>query len=156
MDNTFRPVDLNFDTVRAIFSECIPTANVSKNITAVSLQQISRGFPKDSEPVYFDTDKLDANKKTVRYLLGQLYAFHRGDVLLPIAVVLKKYNGYLWSKDKMASLYLLHLGMATGQFSGPSAENLSCLVFEIIKPTLSPKDPNFPEWWEKNKSYWEG
>ena len=24
-----------------------------------------------------------------------------------------------------------------------------------LPPTLSPKDPNFPEWWEKHKSEWE-
>lgn len=24
-----------------------------------------------------------------------------------------------------------------------------------IKPTLSPKDPNFPAWWEKHKTEWE-
>ena len=26
---------------------------------------------------------------------------------------------------------------------------------DIIKPTLSPKDPNFPAWWEAHKSEWE-
>lgn len=24
-----------------------------------------------------------------------------------------------------------------------------------VKPTLSPKDPNFPAWWEQHKSEWE-
>lgn len=24
-----------------------------------------------------------------------------------------------------------------------------------ITPTLSPKDPNFPEWWEQHKAEWE-
>ena len=155
MSDTFRPMDLNFETIKQIFIDCVPVGEQTKNICAVTLQQIARGFPKDSEPVYFDTDKLDANKKTIRYLVGQLYVIHRGDILLPVSDILKKYNGYLWSKDKVASLFLLHLGIGTAQFSGPSAEHLSCLIFEKIEPTLSPKDPNFPAWWEQRKSEWE-
>ena len=31
-------------------------------------------------------------------------------------------------------LFLLHLGIGTAQFSGPSAEHLSCLIFEKIEP----------------------
>lgn len=145
------PKDLNFETIQQIFKDCIPVGNQTKNITAVSLQQISGGFPKDSDPVYFDTDKLEENKQNIQYLLGQLYAIHRGDVLLHMSDILKKYNGYLWSKDKIASIFILHLGMGIGQFSGPSAENLSCLIFEKIEPTLSPKDPNFEEWYKGYK-----
>lgn len=31
------------------------------------------------------------------------------------------------------------------------------LVTDIshLTPTISPKDPNFPEWWEQHKSEWE-
>ena len=156
MDNTFRPVDLNFDTVRAIFIECLPVKGKTKNISAVYLQQAASGFPKDSEPIYFDTDKLDENRGFVQYLFGQLYGIHKGERDIKLTDVLKKYNGYLWCKEKEASVFLLHLGMGTRTIAPPDASTMSFLVFDGTYPTLSPKDPNFPEWWEKKKSYWEG
>lgn len=144
--SNFEPKDLNFDTVKQIFQDCIPVGEQSKNICAVYLQQIARGFPEDSEPIYFDKDKLMENAENIRYLLGQLYTVHKGDTMLKIADILKKYNGYLWSKDKVASLFLLHLSIGAEQFSPPSADQMSCVIFEKIEPTLSPKDPRFKDW----------
>lgn len=34
-------------------------------------------------------------------------------------------------------------------------ENFSSAVLLPILPTLSPKDPYFPAWWEEHKSEWE-
>lgn len=29
------------------------------------------------------------------------------------------------------------------------------IISKDIKPTLSPKAPNFPQWWEQHKAEWE-
>ena len=98
---------------------------------------------------------MDANVKNVRYLLGQLYTLHKAEFFLHLSDVLKKYNGYLWSKEKIAGIFLLLLGIGTGNVTPPEAENMRSLLNGDIEPTLSPKDPNFPKWWEQNKSKWE-
>lgn len=49
----------------------------------------------------------------------------------------------------------LHLGAVTTIFSHFYLQkDVSAQIF-LPKPTLSPKDPNFPAWWEKHKSEWE-
>ena len=64
--SNFEPKDLNFETVQQIFKECMPVENESKNICAVQLQQLMNGFPSDSEPIYFDIDKLEENKQNIK------------------------------------------------------------------------------------------
>ena len=149
--SNFEPKDLNFETIKELFLECLPVKGKSKNISAVCLQQVLSGFPKDSDPIYFDTDKLDENQAFVRYLFGQLYSIHQGERDLKLADILKKYNGYLWCKDKAASIFLLHLGMGTKIIAPPDATTGSCLVFDGTYPTLSPKDPRFDEWYKLYK-----
>ena len=146
--SNFEPKDLNFETIKNLFLECLPVQGKTKNISAVYLQQAASGFEKDSEPIYFDTDKLDENREFVRYLFGQLYAIHQGEIDIKLTDILKKYNGYLWCKDKAASIFLLHLGMGTKTISPPDANTGSFLVFGGTYPTLSPKDPRFNEWYK--------
>ena len=53
-------------------------------------------------------------------------------------------------------LNFLHLGYATNMFNPfikTSNSNMARLL--PILPTISPKDPNFPVWWERHKSEWE-
>ena len=40
------------------------------------------------------------------------------------------------------------LTLFNAKFNGTS-------LYAPIKPTLSPKDPNFPAWWEEHKAEWE-
>ena len=53
-------------------------------------------------------------------------------------------------------LSFLHLGYANHLFNSfvriPSGD---FAYVPFIKPTLSPKDPNFPAWWEEHKSEWK-
>lgn len=49
---------------------------------------------------------------------------------------------------------LLHLGVATGSISPFLADSKTAALI-AYKHTLSPKDPNFPAWWEEHKSEWE-
>lgn len=48
----------------------------------------------------------------------------------------------------------LHLGNAV-KILGPFSSLAKKAPLLTIKPTLSPKDPNFPTWWEEHKAEWE-
>lgn len=49
----------------------------------------------------------------------------------------------------------LHLGYVVNIFA-PFVKTSSVDASLIgTPPTLSPKDPNFPAWWEEHKSEWE-
>ena len=68
------------------------------------------------------------------------------------------YLGINWTNNKAHLLEFLHLGCTNEiNFVSPfNAKNNSAdLIIDSIKPTLSPKDPNFPAWWEEHKSEWE-
>lgn len=51
-------------------------------------------------------------------------------------------------------MQFFHLGVGSNTIYPFSLNGNSGFKYKI-QPTLSPKDPNFPEWWEKHKSEWE-
>lgn len=51
-------------------------------------------------------------------------------------------------------LEFLHLGNAIEIMTPFDAINKKATVLRI-KPTLSPRDPNFQSWWAQHKSEWE-
>ena len=69
--------------------------------------------------------------------------------------VFKKYDGTSWSDKRVSPIYLLHLGIAAGAITPPNLKLKACIFSDDLRETLSPKDPDFPEWWEYNKSKWE-
>ena len=51
---------------------------------------------------------------------------------------------------------LFHLGEATHAIQPFTKQsNTAHIARLLVKPTLSPKDPNFPAWWEAHKAEWE-
>lgn len=51
-------------------------------------------------------------------------------------------------------MQLFHLGVGSNTISAFNINGHSGFIHGIL-PTLSPKDPNFPAWWEEHKSEWE-
>lgn len=49
----------------------------------------------------------------------------------------------------------LHLGNATNSITSFDLETKSTVLTPFYSSTLSPKDPNFSEWWAEHKSEWE-
>jgi hypothetical protein len=155
MEKNFKPLDLNVATVGRLFNNCLYTSE-SKNHTAAIFHQTSMGYPKDSDPVFFDKDAIDANRDLINFLLGQLNDAHRGPLVeSTVQTLFMKYAGEPWTKDGITLLKLIHLALANSSMAPFSAEKDRTLLKSYINPTLSPKDPNFPEWWEQNKSKWE-
>ena len=68
------------------------------------------------------------------------------------------YMDTIWVQRKSAVHELLYLGgnSVLGLLSPFSKrQNDTAVISNDIKPTLSPKDPAFPAWWEEHKGEWE-
>ncbi|MCD7754012.1 MAG: hypothetical protein LUH41_05670 [Clostridiales bacterium] len=156
--NGFTPIDLNERNAQKIFEECLATKNSKKYIKSV-LQPASWGSDKDSDPLIFDAERLRANIKEIYYLYGQLKALHtrnntiNTDVEHPFNSMLN-YKNEIWTTNKGTLMQFFHLGVATNIIF-PFTEKGHSMYQRGIASTLSPNDPNFPEWWAKHKSEWE-
>lgn len=113
-------------------------------------------------PIHFDKALLLENKRNIEYLYGQLYSVYAGVHFMEdqsIEDFFKTYTENYWTREQACVLMLLYLG-ATSElpinipFS--KERNNTTRISRHITPTLSPKDLNFPSWWEAHKSEWEG
>ena len=157
MEKNFKPLDLNKGSVAHVFNKCLYTAE-SKNHTAAIFHLASQGYPEDSDPVFFDKDAIDANRDLINFLLGQLNDAHKGPLTeSTVQTLFMKYTGEPWTKDGVTLLKLIHLAFANLSMAPFSADRDRTFLLSVVakNPTLSPKDPNFPEWWEKHKAEWE-
>ena len=103
--------------------------------------------------------KFLANKKYIQYLYGQLKSVHAGNKTLQINDAFLTYSGMHWTTNKGVLLEFLYLG-GTGDEHPlicifDSKTNSTELNMNSVTPTLSPKDPAFPAWWEQHKAEWE-
>ena len=156
----FIPIDLNEDNIQAIFNRCpaadhTPKEQVSRSI----LFSRTLGYkPEDEIVFYFDKGKLLDNKKNIEYLFGQLKNAHEKNEHMCMGDAFYQYQGRTWTDNRAHMLELLYLGctMETVLISPFDAKtDATSLGVERLKPTLSPKDPAFPAWWEEHKSEWE-
>ncbi len=156
----FKPLDLNEGNVQAIFNRCLAKDSTSDDecFNSILFSRTLGYKPSDELLIHFDKQKLLANKKSINYLYGQLRCSHQKMNALSIDEAFYNYQGNIWTQNKAHLLEFLHLGCTDGEISliSPFIANTKSANFDTtIKPTLSPKDPNFPEWWEKHKSEWE-
>ena len=151
----FKPLDLSKGVVNIVFKNCI-TDSPDKTSPVAFFRLKRYGYPEDSAPVFFNRETLEEHKQMIYYVLGQLENVHtmKQPILHPHEFF-SKYNGEKWTEDSVAVMKLIHLALATGAISQFSnTEDITGIITSRVPPTLSPKDPNFPEWWEQNKSKW--
>ena len=76
---------------------------------------------------------------------------------LPLADLIKRYDGTCWTGDTDPLFKLGYLGVAPeiSLVNPVLVKDRSTVVSGMVKPTLSPKDPEFPAWWEEHKAEWE-
>ena len=157
--NQFKPQELTEANVQAIFNRCLATED-SKRISAGSLFPPSHGYAQDAERVIqFDSDLLLKNKKSIEYLYGQLHLVHTAQTAKRVTIddYNMTYSGNRWTRDKAVMLQFLYLGVVKeiNTVLPFNAEDSTSILNPPITPTLSPKDPAFPAWWEEHKSEWE-
>lgn len=155
----FIPIDLNEGNVQAIFNRCLATED-SKHISAGSLFPPSHGYARGAERVIqFDLDLLLENKKSIKYLYGQLHLVHTSQTAKRVTIddYNMTYTCNHWTRDKATMLQFLYLGVtaAINTVLPFNAEDSTSIPNPPITPTLSLKDPAFPAWWEAHKGEWE-
>lgn len=100
----------------------------------------------------FDKKKILANKQAIEYLFGQLKALHGSSRKTNITIddALTTYTGQIWTRNKTILMEFLHLGASPsiGVITPFKAKDNSTQLSSSLEPTLSPKDPNFAEWYK--------
>ena len=157
----FTPIDLNEGNVQAMFNRCIAKEGTpeDKCFNSILFSRL-RGYSPDAERiVVFDREQTIANKKNIQYLYGQLKNVHTQNSDLQINDAFVSYFDKNWTSNKGILLEFLYLGAIGDEHPliciFDSKTNSTELNTNNITPTLSPKDPNFPAWWEEHKSEWE-
>ena len=152
----FIPIDLNEGNVQAIFNRCLAKEGAAET-TANSLYFSSLGWEKEDDGLLFDKRQIRASQKSLQYLLGQLKPVHEEQHILTLEDMTKTYQGVIWAKDRASLMQLLYLGSSDElTLFAPLAAKWNGTTLEMpITPTLSPKDPAFPAWWEQHKAEWE-
>lgn len=152
---SFTPLELNEGNVQAIFNRCLSNGGEETTYAQV-LQKALSG--KESDLVRFSQERINANSKSISYLFGQLSGVHEQARLIPLEYGIINYKGEKWTTNAAILLKLYELGMANINITPFSLQDDKSLATDISmnrKPTLSPKDPAFPAWWEAHKAEWE-
>lgn len=157
----FIPIDLNEANVRAIFNRCLFTLETKNCAEGRPFYQRLGYSEEEAKPVYFDQDILLKNKKAILYLFGQVSAVHTGKAkneAQTIADFMMAYSGNNWTNNRGSLLELLYLGSTMEiviLYPFIKEKGDITRIAPDVTPTLSPKDPNFPAWWEAHKGEWE-
>lgn len=155
-DISYVALDLNEGNVQEIFNRCM-AKETSQETTGSCLYFRAFGYEKEDTGISFDKKQIILNKSAIQYLYGQLKPIHIQQNNLKIEDFEKIYLGTDWTKNKASLMQLIYLGSSEDLriLSPFVAKNNSTTLLMPVKPTLSPKDPNFPAWWEEHKSEWE-
>ena len=142
-------IDLNEQNVQKLFAYCLANDQTDpQNIVKANFFEITEIV--NIPTMKFDKIKLFAFSNTISYLLGQLNSVHSGKSNMIATDGCKKYDGTTWTQNKVALFALYYLGTASAslpQFIYLDAlKNYASPISDfkdILKPTLSPNDPNF-------------
>ena len=152
--------ELTEGNVQDIFNRCLYTMESQNCVEACPFYQ-RLGYSEEEKAVYFDQDILLKNKKAILYLFGQVSAVHTGKAknkAQTIADFMMAYSGNNWTNNRGYLFELLYLGsnIETAILSpfDKEKDDITRITPEVT-PTLSPKDPNFPAWWEVHRAEWE-
>ena len=161
LSSRFKPQELTEGNVQALFNRCLAKDGLPV-LTSLLFPTILGNMERnDYGAVDFDKDAILKNKLTIAYLFGQLNAVHASqDKNMPLTIenFSLNYSGVVWSENERTLLELLYLGKcAEIDLIHPfnAHKNNTTHFMSDIKPTLSPKDPAFPAWWEAHKAEWE-
>ena len=165
LSNQFKPQELNEANVQAIFNRCIAKEGTPEDqcFNSILFSRL-RGYSPDAERiVVFNRENFLANKKNIQYLYGQLKNVHAGNDTLQINEAFLTYSGTHWTTNKGVLLEFLYLGAANDGHALISifdartdfGDKPNSAILSAHNPTLSPKDPAFPAWWEAHRAEWE-
>ena len=144
-------IDLNEQNVQRLFAYCLAdNATPSENIVKSNFFEDNSNV---SIPVMnFDKAKVAQVTNKLLYLMGQLKAVHMRTATMIATDGLQKYDGTNWTQNKVTLFALYYLGDISSLLPKftyyPHLNNFALplnLKSHLLKPTLSPNDPNFKE-----------
>ena len=152
----FEPLELTEGNVQAIFNRCLAKEGAAETVSSI-LYYKELGYEKEDLGVTFDQNALISNRKNIEYLYGQMASVHENQSILKEADFARTYSGHLWTEETASMMQLIYLGIskAVKLLTLFNAEAGGTALYVPITPTLSPKDPAFPAWWEEHKGKWE-
>lgn len=157
---SFTPLELTEGNVQAIFNRCLATVDSTETVSVSPFPTITGYSAIGNKIVDFDVGKLLANKGSIEYLFGQLKIVHKGAFHCKHEMkdFFTDYCDKQWTDDKKYILEFIYLCITPEiwlmrPFNHREDDTTS--ITDKIEPTLSPKDPAFPAWWEAHKSEWE-
>ena len=162
----FRTLELNERNVNTLFKRCLAEEPEISNLNLYYTSQVLKPnyTGRNSESIKFSRERINTNTRTIQYLLGQIKNFHipAGDTGVS-AIALQegflRYDDVIWTRDYDALFALYHLALCSASISDFVLSNSNQIIGATkspkCTPTLSPKDPNFPAWWEEHKGEWE-
>ncbi len=155
-------LDLNEGNVQAIFNRCLAAEEEKEVFDKHFCCQILKPTltEKTSEEVILSREKGKQNRQNIKFLFGQIKNIHGDCSAIGLQEGFLRYDDTVWTKDYGILFKLYCLAQSQGlitEFSALPAdpEIISAIKASNITPTLSPKDPAFPAWWEAHKSEWE-
>ena len=107
--------------------------------------------------IHFDKDLLLKNKRNIEYLYGQLYSVHavtHSTADQSIESFSKTYLGNNWTREQAIDIRIVATSEWPINIPFSKERNDTTRISRHITPTLSPKDPAFPAWWEAHRGEW--
>lgn len=152
--NKFKPMELSEDSVQAIFNRCLAKENTPKD--SIIQAKIVSGEPALGDlELSFDKNTIQANRRNIEYLYGQLNCIRRRASELTVIDPDFPYFGEFRPLGTETGMKFILLGTAAGIIETFHMKKDGAQFLRQVCPTLSPKDPNFPAWWEAHKAEWE-
>lgn len=160
----FTPIELTERNVNVIYRKCSANENTDPNDVVMNWLFTKKGGFEENEGVfYMSKSKLQKNRNSICYMLGQLYDIHvTNDGFIYLKNFALNYNYEPWYQtsdinEAQKTVYnLIALGTTALSDRGtPLITTLikhegGCIAADIM-PTFSPKDHRFKEWSESEK-----
>ena len=161
IDRSYKGMELNEEKVRFIFDACLAKEGAPKDecLRSVLFPTVA-GYSSDAEKLlFFNKKRLLMFKKDIQYMYGQLKNAHapHSDYRMNIEETFIDYKGNKWTTNTGILLEFLYLGAAEKiHIISPFTKASDTTNFDTttVKPTLSPKDPNYPTWMAEHKAEW--
>ena len=157
--NKFKPLELNERNINTLFKRCLPDEEELQDPASLRNAQVLKQeyCEKESEMVLLSRNKTIDNRQTILFLLGQLKYLYLEYSSIVLQEGFLRYDDTFWTKDYAVLFKLYSMGIA-GNCLSPFVKKgdvIGSVRVEDCIPTLSPRDPNFAEWWEEHKNDWE-
>ena len=153
-EGKFKPLELNEANVQAIFSRCLVTQDTPKDSIIQAKIVSGKLFIGDIVQL-FDKNAIQANRRSIEYLYGQLNCVRTEAPALTAMDPDFLYSGEFRPLGSETGIKFILLGTVAGVIETFNMKKDTARFLKQVRPTLSPKDPAFPAWWEAHKSEWE-